>query len=237
LVSIYDVVHSELISKEVTQIVLRPSSESRLVYQAGQYLKIVHPDGKISPLSIANAPQENGLIELQLAHPAAYLLAQEILRFVAEEKKLIVRGPYGNCTAEKFSAQSHVILLARGTGFAPIKAMLEEVQKNKKSPHIHFYWSVTSPEEFYLDELLAEWERVIPHFTYTPVLSRDYFQWQGRVGLLQKVVLEDYPEIARHWVYASAPESIVHDVLHALQERGLPRDQYYSDVFDYDARE
>jgi len=230
---VYDVVCSQQMTKAITQIILRPSQSSHLFYQAGQYVKIIHADGRVSPLSIANAPQKDFLIELQLAHPENNLLAQDILRSVAEEKKLIFRGPYGNCTTGELFTDKPIIFLARGTGFASVKAMIEEMQKFKKYPRMHFYWSVTAPQEFYMDEWLRRWTRELKNFSYTPVLSRDSQQWPGKVGKLQEIVLQDYPDLTDYLVYISAPETIVHDVLHELQRAGLPRNRYYSDVFDY----
>ena len=229
---VYDVVSSEFISKGITRIILRPSTESHLSYQAGQYIKVIHSDGE-SPLSIANAPDKKNFIELHLAHPHTNLPAKNILRVVADEKKLILRGPYGNCTIKELSMEQPVIFLARGTGFAPIKAIIEEVKTFKKYPPMHFYWSATSPEGFYMNELLAQWTHEIENFSYTLLLSRPHPHWRGKTGLLQDVVLEDYPEIAKYLVYVSAPEPIVHDVLHVFQKAGLPRDHYFSDVFDY----
>lgn len=234
---IYNIISSELISKDVTRIMLHPSSEAHLLYQAGQYIKVIHSDGFVSPLSIANAPQDNFLIELQLTHSFDNLQAQDILRVISDEKKLVLRGPYGSCTAGELYSGQPIIFLARGTGFAPVKALIEEMMKFKKMPRMHFYWSVTSPDDFYMDGLLAQWVREFENFSFTPVLSRQNSQWQGRVGLLQDVVLENYVDMAGYKVYVSAPEPIVHDVLHALLGAGVERECFYSDVFDYDGEE
>ncbi|HSW70271.1 MAG TPA: 2Fe-2S iron-sulfur cluster-binding protein [Gammaproteobacteria bacterium] len=230
---IYNVIHRETLGKAITKIVLGPSEDSHLFYQAGQYIKIIHADGTLSPLSIASAPEENFLIELHLAHPPDNLQAQDILRFTASEKKVVFTGPYGNCTIGELYGTKPIIFLARGTGFAPVKAIVEEIQKFKNYPRMHFYWSVTSPDEFYMDELLTRWVSEIKNFSYTPVLSRDYPHWNGRVGLLQDVVLEDYSDLLDYLVYVSAPEAIVHDVLHKFLAAGVERKNYFSDVFDY----
>lgn len=234
---IYDVMSVESISKEITRIMLHPSNDIHLFYEAGQYIKIIHANGDISPLSIANAPRDDFLIELHLTHPPDNLQAQDILHVIANEKKLVFRGPYGSCTARELFQGKSVIFLARGTGFAPIKAMIEEKIKDNIHVNIHFYWSVTSPQEFYLQELLDQWQRSIKHFSFTPLLSRPHADWQGKTGWLQESVLQDYPDITKHRIFVSAPEPIVHDVLHVFERAGLPRKYYYSDVFDYDPNE
>jgi len=231
---VYEMVKTELIGKDVTRIFLRPAGCPGVFYQAGQYLKILHSDGTVSPLSIANAPEENCSLELHLAHPAENQQAHDVLRFLAEEKKLIARAPYGNCTLSELYADQPIIFLARGTGLAPIKAIIEGMKKFKQYPRMHLYWSVTSPEEFYLHELVAAWTHELHGFSYTPVLSRPHTQWTGKTGLLQDAVLADYPNLENYRIYISAPEPIVHDVLHELQRAGIQRKYYYSDVFDYD---
>jgi len=227
---IYTVKSAELLTKNITQLILYPSSSARLVYQAGQYIEIIHSDGSRSPLSIANAPHENLHIELQLSHSPENTQAKDILRIASEEKKLIVRGPYGSCVAGKFLTDRPVVFLARGTGFAPIKAMIEQMIQFKKYPSMCLYWSASTPDEFYMDELLTRWVREIKDFTFVPVLSRPYPEWPGKIGLLQNVILEDCPEIVSSMVYVSAPEPIVHDVLHVLQAAGLSREHYFSDL-------
>lgn len=225
----YDVIEVKSFSDQITQLLLRPENRSHLVYQAGQYLEVMHADGSASPLSIATAPQENFQIELHLSHPSDNLPAQAILRMIAIEKKLRIRGPYGVCTAGKLYGDRPIIFLARGTGFAPIKAMIEELIKFKKYPRMHFFWSVSSPDEFYFSDLLAEWMREIKNFSFTPVLSRPYAGWNGKTGRLQDVILSEYPDMTRALVYASGPESMVREVWGILQQAGLMRERFFSD--------
>ncbi len=238
---IYDVVNVECIAKEVTQILLRPSNDFHLFYQAGQYVKVIHSNGQISPLSIANAPEKNGLIELHLAHPSDNLPAHDILRMISEEKKITLRGPYGSCTAKKMYEKPCVIFLARGTGFASVKAMIEEKIKmdslNPADRQLHFYWSVTTPQEFYRHELITQWTNDIKNFSFTPVLSRPYPAWQGKVGWLQDIVLHDYPDLTNYRILISAPPQMVHAVQRALESHGLSTMDYCSDILDYDPSE
>ncbi len=231
---VYEVMSRELIANDITRIFLRPLQHAGVFYQAGQYLKVLHSTGAVSPLSIANAPEENFSLELHLSHPIDNALAQDILRFTQEEKKWIVRLPYGNCTLSELYDEQPIIFLARGTGFASIKAIIEGMKRFKVYPRMHLYWSVTSPSELYMDELVMTWTRELKQFSYTPVLSQPHPQWTGQTGLLQEAVLSDYPDLENYRVYISAPEPIVHDVLHVFQQAGMQRKFYYSDVFDYE---
>ncbi|HSW94274.1 MAG TPA: hypothetical protein VLJ15_07990 [Gammaproteobacteria bacterium] len=225
----YEVVDIQPFSNHITQLILSPSNASHLVYHAGQYLEMIHSDGSASPLSIATAPRDNFQIELHLSHPSNNLPAQAILQTLSTEKKCLIRGPYGVCFAEKLYGDRPIIFLARGTGFAPIKAMIEELIKCKNTPRMHFFWSVSAPHEFYLSDLLAQWVREIKHFSFTPVLSRPHPEWHGKTGRLQNVILEHYPDMTRPLVYASGPELMVRHVWEALSQAGLVKERYFSD--------
>lgn len=232
----YDVTHCELLADDVTRVVLRPASNESILYQAGQYIKVVHRNDTLSPLSIACAPNKFSQIELHLAHPENNPDSHDILLTIAVEKKLILRGPYGSCTHTKIVGDGNlpIIFLARGTGFAPIKSIIEELKKIEKYPAMFVYWGATRPEELYLNELARRWTRELKDFSYTPVLSRQHTNWSGKMGLLQHIILQDHPNLANYQVYASAPEPIVHDAWHEFFKAGLPREHYFSDVFDYD---
>ncbi len=229
----YQLVSLESISNEVTRIFLKPSEQSHFSWQAGQYIKILHENGDISPLSIANAPTKSTLIELHLTHTADNSQAHDILRTLTHEKKLILRGPYGSCTPEKFQHAKRIIFLARGSGFAPIKAMIEAMAMTQNHPPIELYWSATSPDEFYMLALLNRWEADIKNFSWTPILSRPHTNWQGKTGLLQHILLENNSDIGNSAIYISAPYTVVYDVADALTAKGLSRETIFSDVFDY----
>ncbi|MEO8963773.1 MAG: 2Fe-2S iron-sulfur cluster-binding protein [Gammaproteobacteria bacterium] len=229
---VYDVVRCESLAENVMRIILKPSADEHLVFQAGQYIKVVHQDDSLSPLSIASIPGFD--LELHLAYSEENASSQDVLRMARVEKKLTLRGPYGNCTVADIQCDLPIIFLARGTGFASIKAMVEQLKEFQKYPAMHLYWGVTDRKELYLDSLAKRWVTELEYFSYTPVLSRDDESWGGKIGLLQDVILQDFPSLVDYQVYASAPESIVHDALHEFQRAGLRRGRYYSDVFDYD---
>jgi CDP-4-dehydro-6-deoxyglucose reductase len=234
---IYEIINCEALSPEVTRILLKAPDKQFIFYQAGQYIKIVHRDGTYSPLSIASAPGDYSVIELHLAHSEQNQMAHDILQMIAEEKKLTLRGPYGSCTAAEMYGAQPIIFLTRGTGFAPVKAIIEAFKNFKQYPAaMHLYWSATTQDELYLASLAKQWEKELLQFAYTPVLSRAELNWQGRTGLLQQAVLQDYSDLKNYRVYVSAPESIVYDALHAFSKTGFPRSQFFSDIFGYDLK-
>lgn len=219
----YDVIQCERLTENVSQILLSPPENNSLVYQAGQYINAVHQNGVLSPLSIACAPNQTGVLELHLAHPPGNALAEDLLNLIHVEKKLQLTGPFGTCTAKKIIQQQPVIFLARGTGFAPIKAMLEEAQMQQNKPSLHLFWSVTKQEDFYLRAQVEAWVREMENFSFTPVLTQ--------TDLLQHAVLHHYPDLANYRVYASAGTTLVYEIWDALSQHGLKKESYFSDVF------
>ncbi len=221
---IYDVIEYKPLADTIMYIRLQAPVNQRIEYQAGQYIKVIHRDKSMSPLSIACAPGDCSIIELHLAHPKNNLQAQDILLMVEQMKQLSLSGPYGTSTAAKIFGEQPIIFLARGTGFAPIKSIIEELDKFKKYPAMHLYWSAASASELYMDKLARQWTSELKNFSYTQVLNR---------ALVQNVILKDYPELAHYRVLASAPEAIVHAALQTFLGAGLTREHYFSDLFDY----
>jgi CDP-4-dehydro-6-deoxyglucose reductase len=225
---VYDVIRCEPLANTIMGIRLQAPVNQRIEYQAGQYIKIIHRDGNMSPLSIACAPADCSMIELHVAYSKNNLMARDILLTIEQTKKLRLRGPYGNSTAAKIFGDQPIIFLARGTGFAPIKSIVEELDKFKKYPPMHLYWSAASSDELYMNELAQRWTVELKNFSYTPVLNRE---------LIQHSILKRYPDLTHYRVLASAPESIVYAALPEFLGAGLKRDHYYSDLFDYNANE
>ncbi len=230
----YDVIHYKQLTKTVAHIFLRGAEDSILQYDAGQYVRVLHGEQEFSFMSIANAPKANKTdLELLLAHPAKNRVAEHLLHQVQTQKQLVLQGPYGTCTAQRIIQQNPVIFLARGTGIAPIKAMIEAVVETANPPAMHLFWSATYPSDFYFQDVFVAWQKQLPNFSFTPVLTRAKKNWQGHTGLLQQAVFEHYQTLQEFYVYVSAPAAIVYDTWDALAQRGLQRTHYFSDIFDF----
>lgn len=232
----YHVVSRTSPAPEISLIELKAINNS-LHYEAGQYIKIIQPDGTFSPLSIGNAPNKSASIELHLSHSADNLKAIALANMMLPNKKIILCGPYGKCTIKKLEPNLPIIFIARVTGFAPIKAIIEQLIQSKQYPAMHLYWGATNPADFYLLSLVKQWEKKLAQFHFTPVLtgSLDHHHWQGKIGLLQDKIVEDYPDLRNFQVYASGPPALIYDSLEVFMEHGLQKQRFISDVFDYNA--
>jgi CDP-4-dehydro-6-deoxyglucose reductase len=232
---VYKVASYHLLTPTVAQIFLYPETIPGLCYAAGQYIKVVHPDQSASPFSLASAPAASSMLELHLLFLKENYRAMEVLRQVKENKQLILRGPYGSCIAQQLDCQRPLIFLARGTGFAPIKAVIEALVQQPAYPPMHFYWSVPHWRDVYLHEQLEHWAKTLPDFHFTIVLSREFLPPDKtlKFGKIPAAVLQDHPDLSFYQVYASGPENMIYSALYDFQQHGLARASFHSDVFDY----
>ena len=219
----YQVIHIQPLSKVVSALTLQPQS-SVLSYLAGQYIHVLHDDGQESPISIACAPSLSHQIQLHIGHPAKNLRGLDIMR-MAQSGSLRINGPYGSCTLAKLLPDTPVIFYVRGTGFAPAKAILEELLQSHFSRPIHLFWGTPDEKDFYMAALLQNWEQEFKHFRDTPIVSRTVDQYK-----LRDAVVQLYPDLSFYQVYASGPPDMVHSALLDFQQHGLRPERFYSDV-------
>ena len=120
-----------------------------------------------------------------------------------------IEGPLGQFTLH--NSERPIIMIAGGTGFAPIKSIIEHALKINDPRTIHFYWGARLKNDLYLDNIVIEWVKKFPHITYTPVLSKSEkkFDWSGKTGYVHEAVLEDYHDLSDHDVYACGPPPMI----------------------------
>ena len=221
----------ERVAPDVMRIRLRLPAAERLQFLAGQYIDILLRDGTRRSLSLANPPHDDGLLELHLrnyggpfsAHVFTQMKEKDILRF---------EGPLGTFYLREDSIKP-AVLMAGGTGFAPIKAIIEHAIHHKLKRPLLLYRGARHTADLYLDELPAAWQR--EHgITYVPVLSDATAEdaWAGRHGLIHEAVMADFPDLSGHEVYAcGAPAMIDAARRDFLAHCGLPEAAFYADAF------
>ncbi len=228
----------ELPAADVAVVFLKLPVNERLQYLAGQYIDILLKDGRRRSFSLGNAPHNDALLELHIRHiPGGaftdYLFSQakgrEILRF---------EGPYGAFFLREESDKP-IIFLAGGTGFAPIKAVIEHAFHIGSSRPMVLYWGVRSLRDLYMPQVPSEWQEIYyPNFTFIPVLSEPAAtdQWSGRTGLVHRAVLDDFADLSGYQVYACGAPAMI-DAARAdfTALRGLPVEDFFADSFTYGA--
>lgn len=216
----YQVIHQESFSQNITQIILQAPDKVHLHYQAGQYVKVLHENDLVSPMSIACAPFDLSVIELHLFHPQQNLSAHNLLRLVKEKKQLVLQGPYGKCTAARFSLDKPIIFIARNTGFAPIKAIMEEFLQIRNLPDIYFYWCANDSAELYLESLVSSWAREMKNFHYTPVFNAS----------VETFIFKNHPDLSNYQTYVVEAYDVTTRLLAIFMQHGLTKENFYSDI-------
>lgn len=231
----------EVLEKKAPDVItlgLRLPASEKFEFLAGQYIDILLKDGKRRSYSLANAPQtqdNGGLLELHIRHVPGGLFTEQVFSTMKARDILRFNGPHGGFFLREDS-QKPIILLASGTGFAPIKAIVENMMYKDIRRSVKVYWGCRSEADLYLPDLPTEWMQSMPWLTYTPVLSEPSGDWQGRTGFVHQAVMADNPDLSGHQVYAcGAPVMIDAARSDFIARCGLPEDEFYADAFTFAA--
>lgn len=224
----------ELLAPDVMRLYLKPPSAERLQFLAGQYVDILLADGGRRGFSLANAPHSDEALELHVRHVPGGFFTDYVFNKMKDKALLRFQGPLGTFFLREESTRP-IILLGGGTGFAPLKGMLEHAFHIGLDRSLHLYWGARARIDLYLHELPRQWEKEQPNFRYTPVLSepRPEDDWTGRTGWVHEAVVADYPDLSEYEVYMSGPPAMIDAAKPAFAARGLPEDQLFYDSFDY----
>jgi CDP-4-dehydro-6-deoxyglucose reductase len=222
----------ERVSEDVMVLHLRLPQHERLQYLAGQYLDIHLKDGQRRSFSMANAPHADELLQLHVRNYGGAFSQYAFERMKVREI-LRIEGPYGNFFLREDSPKP-VILLASGTGFAPIKAIVEHIFHVGTTRALTLYWGGRRRSDLYLNALAERWAAEHPGFVYVPVLSDPSVDdaWSGRMDLVHRAVMADQPDLAGYQVYACGNPLMVEAARTDFTGRcGLPEAEFFSDAF------
>jgi CDP-4-dehydro-6-deoxyglucose reductase len=224
----------ERLNEDVIRLHLKLPEGERLQFLAGQYLNFILPDGSKRAFSIANAPHDDDCIELHIRHVSGGTFTDMLFNGMEEKTILRIEAPLGSYFLREESDRP-VILMGGGTGFAPIKGIIEHaLQIGVKRP-IHLYWGVRSREDLYLPDLPQSWASAHANLRYTPVLSDPDPDWEGEHGWVHERVVADYPDLSGYDVYMSGPPPMIEAGKQAFLAHGLPGENLFSDSFEYGA--
>lgn len=228
------VVKKEFLAPDVVRLYLKLPSAERLQFLAGQYVDFILADGRHRSFSLANAPHDDQFLELHLRHVEKGEFTEHVFEHMKEKDMVRIEGPRGDFYLREDSPRP-MIFIAGGTGFAPIKGIIEHAFAARVSRPMHFYWGARAQVDLYLDALPRQWAAAHAQFRYTPVLSAPVAAdgWQGRGGYVHEVVVADHADLAGYDVYAAGPPAMVRAARDAFVARGLPPAQFYSDPFEF----
>ncbi len=219
-----------------------PASE-RLQYLPGQYLEIIMKDGRRRSYSMAGAPETADQLELHIRHTPGGAFSDHVFgvgggaKQMKERDILRFEGPFGSFFLRDDSARP-IVFVASGTGFAPIKAILEHAVLKAIDRPMTLYWGGRRPHDLYHDEIVRGWESTLPSFRYIPVVSDALAEdrWNGRTGFVHRAVMDDFGDLSAHQVYAcGAPVMVDAARRDFIAACGLPEDEFHADAFTTEA--
>ena len=186
-------------------------------------------DGQHRAFSVANAPGDDHL-QLHVRHYPGGAFSDVAVEQLQSGAPVKIRGPYGHFYLRPRSGDS-AIFIAGGTGFAPIKAIIEQALAQGLEKPTHLYWGARSADELYLHGLAQDWAQKHGQFHYVPVVSEPDSAWEGRVGLVHQAAIDDFDALSGSAVYASGPPAMVQTIEETFRKRGLSPDHLYSDMY------
>ncbi|MCK5359900.1 MAG: CDP-6-deoxy-delta-3,4-glucoseen reductase [Gammaproteobacteria bacterium] len=219
---------------DVMLLEIKLPPHEKFEFISGQYLDILLRDGRRRSFSMANQAAADGVIELHIREvPGGYFTGQ-VFNEMKEKDMLRIQGPFGTFILRDDSTNP-IIMIAGGTGFAPLKSMLEDVRVNGCDRAIHLYWGARAVSDLYFDEQLQQWLQELDCLSYTPVLSEPVKgdNWAGATGWVHEKVMQDYPDLAGMDVYASGPPPMINAIQESFPKNGLQAGHLYFDSFEY----
>ena len=225
---------------DVAVVRLQLPGNQNLQYRAGQYVEFILRDGARRSYSMANALHNLGSppsIELHIRHMPGGKFTDHVFAAMKEKDILRMEGPFGTFFL-RAESDKPIILLASGTGFAPIKALIEQLRHKASTRPVVLYWGCRHKADLYQNDWCEQAVTALPNLRYVPVLSEPATAdaWTGRTGFVHQAVMQDFPDLSGHQVYAcGAPVMVESAQRDFVQRCGLPADEFFADSFTSEA--
>lgn len=220
-------------AEDVAVLYLKLPATERLQFLAGQYVDILMKGGVRRSYSLANAPHDDALLQLHVRRTPGGAFSKFVFEELKERGIVRFEGPRGSFFLREDSDKP-MVLLAGGTGFAPIKAVIEHAFQQGIDRQMVLYWGARAKADLYLPALPMQWAREHDNFTFIPVLSDPLpgDNWAGRTGLVHQAVLDDFESLAGYQVYACGAPAMTDIAKQTfVAERGLPEGEFFCDAF------
>jgi CDP-4-dehydro-6-deoxyglucose reductase, E3 len=226
----------QALAPDVMQLFLRLPAAESLPFLPGQYLDVLLDGGRRRSFSIASPPHDAARLELHVRRAPGGGFSDAVFDALPVGSLLRIEGPVGQFFYEPSAAP--LLLIAGGTGFAPIKSLLRHVLEVERSTRpLHLYWGARTAQDVYEHETVRRWAAAHPNLHYVPVLSAPVEDTGWRGGWVHDAAAGDLgAELARHDVYVAGPPALVEAVRTGFPELGVEPGRIRFDSFDYAPR-
>ena len=219
----------EPLSPTVTRLMLELPAGAAASYRPGQYINILLGDERKRSFSMASAPNGN-TVDFHVRTIPGGVFTEGRLRGLAPGEPLDVELPFGSFYLRKDDFRP-LLMVATGTGLAPIKSILESLLDDGDCPPVTLYWGMRTAEDLNLDEEIRSWADRLCEFRYVPVLSRPGEDWSGRRGYVQQAAAEDIADFSEYSIYLCGSPDMVMAAKGAFIGQGASANHIYADSF------
>ena len=215
---------------DVAILHLRLPIGRRAPFRAGQYVRLMLEGGETRNFSLANPPHDNASVELHVRRVPGGRFSDRAMAELSFGDTVRLELPYGRAVLDDSDAP--IVMLATGTGFAPLKSMVEDLAYRRLARPVHLYWGAAAEGDLYQAALARRWAATHPWFQFTPVLSHPAAGWSGATGFVQDMALADHPDLSSHQVFACGNPGMVESARQLFLRRGsLQEGAFHADAF------
>ena len=229
------VTEKTLLSPDVMRIKLKLPNAQRLQFLAGQYLEILLAEGKRRAFSIASSPQSEDEIELHIRHVDGGGFTGWVFDELKERDILRLEAPLGTFFVRNDKIERPMIMMGGGTGFAPLKSMLEDLLAHHDQRPLHLFWGAGNRADLYMHEQVKQWAAQNEHIQYSTALLEpgDAAATDSYNGFAHQAVLQQYADLSNFDIYMSGPPAMIDASRSAFLENGAEKRRIFFDSFEF----
>lgn len=206
--------------KEYTEDVKLFKIKSNLNPMPGQFIEVSLPG--IGECPLASCSYNNKSIDMLTRNAGNVTSAIFQLK---KNDKVFIRGPYGKGFPIEELKNKNLILIAGGTGIAPITSLIDFIEKNRKNfKEIFIYFGFRDEKHILLNDRIKIWKK---NFKFYLGLSNDPLTNKYEKGFVQEIIEKHKPEIKNTVALLCGPEIMMDTVTKELNKLGISNNSIY----------